>query len=394
MSQDFPPVKDPSWEAALVLLTEIAADLGSARGELDAAIERAIERIGLAVGADRAFVLSFSQNPPSFTMTHEWCAPGIHSQRGYFVNLPLMVFPWTARQLLAGKFVATERLEDYPPEADAERRICKDEGIKSIIFVPIVCGGEVIGSTGLDALRAPRPWTPPLIALLQAAGALFAANIAQRDSVRTLQRISWIERTKLGQDLHDSVAQDVAAAGLHAAALRLRLSESSPELCAMAVQVERQLRTARDGLRSLARGLCDLDGAGLPLTEALAELAAEITQRSGAEVRFANDGVPEIEDPESRTQLLWIAREAVHNALHHGRAKHVDILLHRHGEKACLSVTDDGAGLPKDFIQREGIGLKVMRHRAAVMGGQVTLAPNDPGGVRVRCVFPMHPFAG
>lgn len=81
-------------------------------------------------------VLSAVVGCQTFTMTYEWHGDGIHSQLDCFVNLPVSTFPWTACQLLAGKPVPIDRLDDYPPEVEMERQIYIVEKNLSIIFVP------------------------------------------------------------------------------------------------------------------------------------------------------------------------------------------------------------------------------------------------------------------
>jgi len=367
-----------------VTKTLAAADMQA----LDAAINASLQIMGEFVGIDRAFIILFSRDKQTFTSTHEWCGHGIHSQLDYFVNLPLSVFPWTARQLLAGRYAATDRMEDYPPEAKQEREICKDEGIQSIIFVPISCQGAVIGTTGFDSIRQEHPWTTAEISLLQICGAHFAACIAHRRAQEEIRRCSQLEREKLGQDIHDSLGQDITSISFCAAALKKQLEKRDAELADRAGEIGDQAMTALRSMRQIINGLTSFDVAGTPVTGMLAQMGKETEARMGIRCRFKSSDIPAIEDPETCTQLLWIAREAINNAIRHGKATEIVVSLKPHAGKLCLTVSDNGGGLPDDFLDNAGIGLKVMHFRAAAMGGQVTLAPGTKSGARVRCVFP------
>lgn len=379
----------PNHSDMLDIISEVMSTLASADMQtLDEAINASLRILGEFVGIDRAFVITFSPDKQTFTSTHEWCAPGIHSQLGYFVNLPMTVFPWTARQLLAGRVVATDRQDDYPPEAGQERQICSDEGIQSILFVPISSRGTVIGTTGFDALRQEHPWTPPEIRLLQICGAHFAACLEQRRGEQEIERCSQREREKLGQDIHDSLGQYITAISFCAGALKTQLEKRDSELAARAGEIGVQAMTALRSMRQIISGLTSFEVAGAPVACMLAQMAAETEARMGIKCQFRSRDIPEIEDPETRTQLLWITREAVNNAIRHGRASEIVIRLEPHAGKLCLTISDNGAGLPDDFLENAGIGLKVMRFRAAAMGGHVTLSPGVTSGARVRCVFP------
>lgn len=373
----------------LDIISEVMNTLASANTQaMDAAINASLQILGESVGIDRAFVITFSRDKQTFTSTHEWSAPGIHSQLEYFVNLPLTVFPWTARQLLAGRYVATDRLADYPPEAEQERQICIGEGIQSIIFVPISSRGTVIGTTGFTSIRQEHPWTPSVVRLLQICGAHVAACIEQRRGEEEIKRCSQIEREKLGQDIHDSLGQYITAISVCAGALEKQLEKRDLKLAERAGEIGVQAMTALQSMRQIISGLTSFDVAGTPVACLLAKLAAETEAQMGIKCLFRSSDIPDIEDPETRTQLLWIAREAINNAIRHGKANEIVISLEPHAGKLCLTVGDNGAGLPDDFLENAGIGLKVMRFRAAAMGGHVTLSPGITGGARVRCVFP------
>lgn len=376
------------------LLARIAGSLSGATAEqLDAAINLSLEHLGTFTHVDRVFIIQFSTDRLTFTSTHEWCAKGIHSQLDYFINLPVTVFPWTARQLLAGDCVAIHNLDEYPPEATQERNICIGEGIQSIVFMPMRSEGDVIGAIGFDMLRIERLWDRDLLGLLKVTGTLVADCLMQRRTHARLRDVGHLERQKLGQDLHDSLGQDITGISFSAAALHKALAKEHAHLAKRAEDIGAQAVKTLNTVRDLIRGLKSYDAHGAPVTEALTALAREANERSGLACRFVDTGVPPIEDPEACTQLLWIAREGVNNAIRHGQAKTIEIVLDRHGDKLSLTVRDDGIGLPENFIEKEGIGLKVMRFRAAAMGGQVTINSRSESGTRLRCVFPAGPLS-
>lgn len=370
------------------LLCRVAATVHAAEADgLDDAINQALALLGEFAAVDRSCVLRFPPNRQTFTQTHEWCAPGIHSQLDYFVNLPLTAFPWTARQLLKGRVVATDGLDDYPPEAQGERQICIDEGIQSIVFVPFRSRGRVIGATGFDSIRSTRRWTPGLIRVLKVSGSLFGACLEQRRAECELRHVSGLERRKLGQDLHDTLGQQLAGISYCAAALAKALRVKRSSLAVQAEDIGAQAVSALSGVRDLIRGLQPFDLDGAPVNRMLMRMAEDVRAQTGVVCEFQETGNAPIEDPETCTQLLWIAREAVQNAVRHGKAKRICIALAGQREKRILTISDDGVGFPDDFLETDGVGLKVMRYRAAAMGGQVTLFSGAQGGTRVQCVF-------
>jgi signal transduction histidine kinase len=379
-------------DTAAVLL-DIASHLASVRREgLDDAIRQSLAVIGRHVGIDRASLITFSDDRLTFTMTHEWHGEGIHPQLDYFVNLPITTFPWTARQLLAGQPVPIDRLEDYPPEAEMERQICLVEKNLSIVFVPTLVSGSVVGTIALDAICAPHAWTPADMTLLSVAGNLMAAHVECRRLEQRMEEVSRLEREKLGRDLHDSLGQQLVAISLLAASLKEGLIARDVRLAAEAGRITELTVAVVQTARDMTQGLRPFDIRNEGLKAALHRMASETSDLLGAECRVVDEDMPPVQDPEACTQLFWIAREATNNAIRHGKATAVTITLAANGGRHSLTVSDNGGGLPADWEARDGVGLKVMRFRAAVMGGQVTIVPGRLRGTVVTCLFPSPPL--
>jgi PAS domain S-box-containing protein len=80
------------------------------------------------------------------------------------------------------------------------------------------------------------------------------------------------------------------------------------------------------------------------------------------------------------------AQEAVGNAVRHGRPSRVDVTLGIRGSRCTLRVTDDGAGIAA-APPGSGLGVKIMRYRANLLGGQLTITPGRRSGTVVACRF-------
>jgi len=61
------------------------------------------------------------------------------------------------------------------------------------------------------------------------------------------------------------------------------------------------------------------------------------------------------------------------------------------GGMVTLTVEDDGLGLPETWQKGQGLGTRIMAHRAAMIGAAIALEPNPTGGTLVRCSFPLAP---
>jgi signal transduction histidine kinase len=88
--------------------------------------------------------------------------------------------------------------------------------------------------------------------------------------------------------------------------------------------------------------------------------------------------------------MLRVAQEALHNALRHSGAEHVDVTLDRRGSGAVLRVTDDGSGFDPKTVRRAGrhLGLVSMRDRASGVGGRLTVESAPGKGTAIEMEVP------
>ncbi|MGE0334053.1 MAG: PAS domain S-box protein [Gammaproteobacteria bacterium] len=229
---------------------------------------------------------------------------------------------------------------------------------------------------------------------------MFTATIRDLSERRELQQrlldIADEEQRRLGQELHDSVQQELTGLSLFAASLH-ELLKASPDADHARLERVRQM-TARleDGLtevhrqvQELARGIMpvQIDAAGLEA--ALQELAARTTRDAGVPCAFHSAGDVALESNAEATHLFRIAQEAVNNALRHARANRIDVVLAGRRD-ITLEIRDDGRGFAPGAgdASNRGIGLRTMEYRAGLLGGVLRIEPGPKSGVTVRCVVP------
>lgn len=195
------------------------------------------------------------------------------------------------------------------------------------------------------------------------------------------------ERAQLGADLHDTVCQELTAATFLAAQLEkaLRRESASETSVDRVARLSALLRRAAKQARELARGLYPLSDSPESLSYALEALAQHTSALSGLTCRFTEVGVPAIENAHVATQLLMIAREAVHNAVKHSGATLVDIRLRADPRGLHLSVSDDGNGMPEPSLRKAGLGLGIIHQRAKSIGAEIAITGVAPTGTRISC---------
>jgi two-component system sensor histidine kinase UhpB len=105
--------------------------------------------------------------------------------------------------------------------------------------------------------------------------------------------------------------------------------------------------------------------------------------------RFRHSGDVLVGDADTAAQLYRIAQEGMRNAIRHAEATWVDISLVSDLQAVCLTVEDDGRGLPEsESSTNSGMGLPIMAHRAAYIGASLSLNRTAGQGTRLACRVP------
>ena len=207
-------------------------------------------------------------------------------------------------------------------------------------------------------------------------------------SNRTMQRI--------GQDLHDDLCQHLAGIAMYASVLRGGLPAGDSTAVASIEQIGNLLADSIARAKQIARGLypAGLEEHGLAAAvEELVEMArrshpASIDLRVSPDFRLTNT--------DRALQVYRILQEALSNALKHSGSDRIEVRLYRqaaaengkHGkngasEAIIAEVTDYGTGLPQ-VVTGDGMGLRIMRYRAATAGAELLIERLSPG-TRVSC---------
>lgn len=214
-------------------------------------------------------------------------------------------------------------------------------------------------------------------------------DITQRKELEreVLEAVSQ-EQHRIGQELHDGVNQELFALNLLSTAMSLRLAKVTPAEEAQASKITAGLTRVQRQIRALARGLVpvELDPEGLH--SALDDLAERTTEHSGVVCNLERSPSVQIEDSVVATHLLCIAQEAVHNALRHGQSKNIQLSLREVNDQVVLTIRDDGAGFPAALNEPTGLGIRLMQHRASVVGGRLSIGPAKGKGTIVTCAIP------
>ncbi|GAA2234918.1 MULTISPECIES: GAF domain-containing sensor histidine kinase [Kitasatospora] len=299
--------------------------------------------------------------------------------------------------------VLASMLHRLDPTRLADVRLAPDFGgwpdahpeLKDFLGMPITDDGEVLGAVflanKLGAKGRTRGFTErdeELLRILAAHAAIALGNARLYERSRELTLAD--ERARIAHDLHDAVSQKLFSLRLTAKAAATLVDRDPARARAELAEVARLAAEAADELRTVVVELrpAALDEDGLAAT--LASQVQLLDRAHSAAVRFTSRGVRALPSAQEAA-LLRVAQEALHNALRHAGARHVDVTLAgTAGRGAVLRVVDDGRGFDPDSVRRAGrhLGLVSMRDRASAVGGTLVLESAPGEGTVVELEVP------
>jgi signal transduction histidine kinase len=262
----------------------------------------------------------------------------------------------------------------------------KREGYVGVVIYPLVFGARNVGffilSFRRNAVDVQR--SELLVALAQQA--TLAVQLT-RLAYSAKEAAVLVERTRIGQEIHDGLAQSFTGI-----LMQLGAAEEFPPCkrknSDLATVLSRIRDLARDGLSEARRSVMALRldqtrRAGLEI--ALRQLAERSTVPGGVTCTFQGGGIATGLKPEHEHELLRISQEAVSNAVRHARPRTVSITMSDGPAHWELAVADDGVGMEEhpELYASEGFGLISMRQRAGAIGGEWQIESRLGAGTRV-----------
>jgi two-component system CheB/CheR fusion protein len=264
------------------------------------------------------------------------------------------------------------RLRDYP----------KLYGLRSAIAFPVVLNGKVIAVLEFfsekEIIRDDR-----FMEIMPQVGVQLGHVYERKRLEREVARVAESEQQRMGQEMHDGLSQQIAGIAVLAGNLADALKSDGSPQADKAARLVQAIEDAKVQARALAKGLLpiEIESRGLPVG---LEILANQTQATyDIQCTFEGpDNMPEI-DSFTASHLYRIAREALHNAVKHAKARRITIQL-TNSDKLTLSVRDDGVGIDESKLKM-GDGLQIMRHRAGLIGASISIDSDRGRGTVITC---------
>jgi signal transduction histidine kinase/ligand-binding sensor domain-containing protein len=214
-------------------------------------------------------------------------------------------------------------------------------------------------------------------------------QITRQISIRFEERLA--ERTRIAQDLHDTLLQGFLSASMQLSVAADGLPADSPARPLLA-RILQLIREVTEEGRNRVRGLRSSTSGSVDLAKALAEIRSEILV-PGIAFRVIVQGEPQPLHPLLGDEVYRIGREALVNAFRHSHAKNIEVELEYTAARLRVLVRDDGCGIDPRVLKsgREGHwGLVGMRERAQQIGARLGVWSRATAGTEIEISVPGH----
>jgi PAS domain S-box-containing protein len=282
------------------------------------------------------------------------------------------------------------------------------EGIKSVIFSPMVHGKKLAGFFVLSTMEDFKTFTKEEIKLAQAIADQVAVAIENARLLELLRKTSEDlktlslqlinvqedERKKIAQELHDEVGQTLFAMKMNLEMTKKNLPSNLDEAKNVETRLndtENLLSQTIERIRNLTTDLRPsmLDDFGL--IPALNWYIDNFYKRTNIKVYLKTKNFKPRLSSEVETSFYRIIQEALTNVAKHSRATEVSILLAQKNSFASLSVEDNGIGFDTEKITfpKDRLGLFGIKERVEVLHGEFEISSKPNKGTKLNVKIPL-----
>ncbi len=213
-------------------------------------------------------------------------------------------------------------------------------------------------------------------------------QLTRRLNTRFEERLA--ERTRITQEIHDTLLQGFLSASMQLHVAIDQVSEDSPAKPRLNHVQQLMGQVIEEG-RNTVRGMRFSSGASLDLERAFDRIRQEFGDRKQVDFRVAARGRPRPLHPIIRDEVYSIGREALVNAYRHAGAKSIEVEMEYSAGRLRILVRDDGCGIsPQALRSGNGrrSGLSGMRERAEGIGARLKVRNRATAGTEVELSIP------
>lgn len=185
----------------------------------------------------------------------------------------------------------------------------------------------------------------------------------------------------LGREIHDNVGQKLTLASIY---LQQHKSESNEkEASKIMDDVKELINGSLSELRSLSKTLTNDAIKKSSITDLIKEEVERADKIEGVSIFFTADKNIVVNSYQAKIVLLRVTQEFIQNSLKHAKCNNITIAMNDMQNDIQVVLSDDGVGFNVEGPKANGIGLKNIKKRIAILKGELTLSSKDPIGTQM-----------
>lgn len=163
------------------ILSELSIQLlFSEVSQFEAVIESMLREIGNYFEVDRTYLFEFNESGDFINNTHEWCKAGIASVKPELQEIPISFSNWWVSKLKKNETVYISNVATMPDRLAVEKEMLINQGVQSLLNLPLKVNGKIIGFFGCDAVITRKLWSELEISQIQLAGEILSNTFSRR----------------------------------------------------------------------------------------------------------------------------------------------------------------------------------------------------------------------
>ncbi len=195
------------------------------------------------------------------------------------------------------------------------------------------------------------------------------------------------ERLKIGQDLHDRLAQHLAGIVFKAELLKMKFGDNAEEAVSDVDEVINLVNQAVGKTREIAKELSPVDINPGGLYTAVENLRDQVRQTSKVNILIKWDDSISINGKLENSNLYYIIKESILNSIENNEAENILINASIDNNVCSVEIRDDGKDFEKIDKDRNNLFLSIVKYRSWLIGASTEVKGNPGGGLSIACRF-------
>lgn len=200
------------------------------------------------------------------------------------------------------------------------------------------------------------------------------------------------ERLRISQELHDDLGQLLVAFKIYLVNKTMDLAVNYPEFKQLYDDLKNKISDIIEKTRDLSHELSPLSLKHVSFSGAVKELIESLQYDKDLSFKVSHTRLKDIDFGPKKIMMYRITQGALLNVIKHAKAKHVEISMGVRSGRVYLTIADDGVGFDVNNKGKKGggLGLTLMRERAKLIGGKITIRSTIGTGTEIHLTVPLE----